>query len=128
MLRSTYKYPFEWKVFDWAMRFSDKMTGENRGFFIEFGRGGDVIAVIFSITTRQSIAPQKNTLTEKADAWLFYDPFDAPEYAYIEWKNITRETMERILGETFAEEDFMPILYRSQEECKEWPSTWQVMF
>jgi hypothetical protein len=57
--------------------------------------------------------------------FLFYDPFDAPEYTWLEWQGIARPIMERLLGQAFVETDFFSLKDGRQQP---YPETWGVMF
>ena len=39
------------------------------------------------------------TLKDSSPSWLFFDQFDYPERTAVAWKNISQETMERLLRE-----------------------------
>ena len=77
--------------------------------------------------------PIKDELLVSKQPFLFFDPFDAPIYTWIEWQGIARATMERLLGAEFCPADFQsfrpagataPAL-KTQDA---FPSTWSVMF
>jgi hypothetical protein len=63
---------------------------------------------------------------------LFYDPVDAPEYAWLDWHHVDRPTMERLISVPFVEDDFIKI--QSLERGKDldppnpFPVSWGVMF
>jgi len=61
---------------------------------------------------------------------LFYHPFDAPEYIYMQWQNVQRSTMERLRGESFVDADLVskPLSSQAAGERIEFPTSWGVMF
>ena len=40
--------------------------------------------------------------------YIFYDPFDAPEYLYIAWQNLKQSVFEDLIGRKLTEDDFGP--------------------
>jgi hypothetical protein len=81
-------------------------------------------------------------LNKANEPFLFYDPFDLPEYSYLCWQAIERTVMERLLGEVFESADFETMRphpkrnvspeTRGQahlgEEETDYPASWSVMF
>ena len=64
-------------------------------------------------------------LRHEGRAYLFWDPFDFPEYAWLEWHKLDRTTAETLLGGPFEESDFINTRDRSH---RDWPPSWNVMF
>jgi hypothetical protein len=54
---------------------------------------------------------------------MYFDPFDWPEYAWLEWKQVPRATLEQMLGEPW-----MKAFGTSTAGPKELPESWSVMF
>lgn len=106
MPRSTVKYGFEFAILDWAHRFSTVMTGQDRGFFMVLTLDGAVQQVLFGGAPHHFDLAVKDSLIESNQCWLFYDPFDAPEYMWIEWRNVQRSTLERLMDKCFEAADF----------------------
>lgn len=69
----------------------------------------------------------KSKLMNSSQHWLFYHPFDAPEYMYLEWHNLQRSALERLLGKTFEPSDLLS-MREAKERIKSIPVSWQVMF
>jgi hypothetical protein len=46
-------------------------------------------------------------LDDARTPYLFYDPFDAPEYYSLSWSRLDRAAMERLMGDTFEDADFV---------------------
>jgi len=44
-------------------------------------------------------------LTASARSWIFYHPFDLPEYMYIGWKGVPETVLERVSGATIKSAD-----------------------
>lgn len=123
MPRSTVKYIFEFKVLGGASAFSSRVTGENTAFLILFDYNWTVQRILFGNVADES----RSGLTDSNSKFFLYDPFDAPEYTFIEWKNLNREILERIMDYPFSEEDLNTISVDAPRLHK-FPNTWTVMF
>lgn len=123
MPQATCKFLFEFRILGWASNFSDTMTGENRGFLIVFSLDGAVERIFFGSFRCDFNLDLKRTITESAVSYFFYHPFEAPEYTFIEWKNLPRQTLERLMKEEFDQNDLT-----ASGETIEFPTTWGVMF
>jgi hypothetical protein len=124
MPHATCKYPFEWRIFDWAKQFSSILTGHaHYAFFMTFTEGGLTRKVIFGDQPEEFDRRGLEALQRESSSWLFHDPFEGPEYTYIQWHNVDRRTLERIMGAEFEPDDFV-----SNEESIEFPTSWGVMF
>jgi hypothetical protein len=124
MPRATCKYRFEWKVFDWAKNFSEILTGHDQyAFFIAFTETGRARKVIVGDRPETFDRQELEALQGESPSWLFHDPFEGPVYTYIQWQNVERRTMERLLGASFEPNDFM-----SNDKSVEFPTSWGVMF
>ena len=119
MPTATAKFPFEFKILEWANGFSRTMTGEDRGFWLTLDSAHAVQQIIFGGFDMAA----RETLAQSGRGWIFYDPFDAPEYAWLEWRNVPRAALERLLGKTLNEADFTHANKRIEH-----PISWRVMF
>ncbi len=132
MPHATNTYPFEWKLFSWANDFAARRTGDNaRAFLMLLDARGAVMQV--HVSDRCSFDPAlKEQLAATAPAHLFYDPFDFPEYGYLSWSGLSRETAERLMGSAFEPADFSrPAGLPSRRQTPEvagFPAEWGVMF
>ena len=123
MPRATNKYPYEGKVWGGLVDLALQLTGkseEGSGFAAILSRDGCVLSVFC-----EREFPDFRERIDNADASLFYDPFEGPEYQYISWSNVSRETLERILNVTFLPEDLIGFKCDPLDEI---PSTHGVMF
>src|SRR5260370_39319502 len=106
MPRATHQFPFEVKVLGFAARLSETLTGEARRFVIVFTEEGTAQTLTFEKagTLVHDLLAEFNAAGR---SYLFYDPFDLPEYCYLAWHNIDRSTMGRLIGEAFQDADFI---------------------
>jgi hypothetical protein len=125
MPRYSAKFKFEFKVFDWAMRFCHLMTGRimDDSFSIILDADGATRRAFFGDPAE--FGPEGDPYGQPAQSALFYNPIDAPEYYFMYWQNIRRETLERLMGEPFEEADFVSL---SGRERMEFPPRWSVWF
>lgn len=126
MPRSTFRYPFEWKIHAWAQRFRNEA-----GFLAVFDDAGEILEVVeadgASFGNRVASHEIKDRVTQKSPSWIFYGPFDCPEYAYLSWQGVPRAVLERLSGEPFTAEDRCT-LGQGDDELKDLPESWGVMF
>ena len=63
-------------------------------------------------------------------SFIFYDPFDRPEYEFLKWANVGRDTMETLRGEAFSAGDFVGQVgsHGAEGDSVAYPKTWGVMF
>lgn len=54
-------------------------------------------------------------------------PLNAPEYIFIKWENLNRETLGRIAGNSFEDSDLNP-KFIDENKLEEFPSFWEIMF
>jgi len=57
--------------------------------------------------------------------WMFVDPFDAPEYTYVEWANVDQELLVKIMKSStveFQPADFLPA--RIDVDQMSFPPAW----
>ena len=124
MPRATCRYPFEWKIFHWAKTFSSNLTGEcHYAFVVALTEGGVTRKIIFGDRPEEIDRSEVEALQQGAPSWFFHHPFEGPEYTYVEWQNIDRGTMERLIGKSFEPHDFV-----CEGQPIEFPTTWGVMF
>ena len=130
----TQAYAFESKILGFACRLSVYLAGGQKGhsFVMVLNAEGAVQTLHFECP-----ADSWHHLTDRMDRdgtpYIFYDPFDAPEYTWISWRQISRSTMERLIGERFQGSDFIkaPNPTIQAPELKppgEFPICWGVMF
>lgn len=126
MPHSTIKYPFELRVFAWASGFSEAMTGHpSYSFLLLLKSDGAVSQLIFGDRPRHFDVDKKEALISASPSWLFYDPFDFPEYGFLEWQNFNRSIMERVVRERFDDLDF--IGFGTEDGQMEFPTSWTLM-
>ena len=122
MPRSTVRYAFEHGLLAWAGQFRG-----GDGFLAVFGPGGNVTEVYVAEAAQSGkrlVSHElKERITREHTSWMFFDPFDWPEYAWLEWNQVPRATLELMLGEPW-----LKALAASAEGPKELPETWSVMF
>ena len=130
MPRATARFQFEWKVFSWAGHLSEVLTGEDRCFLAILDSRGAVCQLLFGADQSQYDSQTWEPLQRSNPCWLFYHPFDAPEYIYMQWQNVQRSTMERLRGESFVDADLVskPLSSQAAGERIEFPTSWGVMF
>jgi hypothetical protein len=125
MPRSTIAYPFEYKVFDWLNRLSSwARPGEPQTFLLALTHQGEVIRLLFECPTA-GWHEELEVLKQRNQPFIFFDPFDYPEYAYFQWFKIDKVTMERLMGAAFQESDFAG---GGRKEDTGYPETWGVMY
>jgi len=124
MPHSTCRYPFEWKILEWASRLSTALTGHpHYPFLAFFASDGQLRQIHFGDAPERHDDAAWQVLREAAPMWLAYDPFEGPEYAHIHWQQVPKATFERLLGTPFSAEDLT-----AGAQGIEFPSTWGVMF
>ena len=124
MPRATNQYQFEWMILEWAWGVSVALTGDvHYPFIIVFGSEGVAQQVRLGTAPEEHEEAEWRALRDAAAAWLCYDPFEGPEYTYVDWDGLTQETMQRLIGRTFAEEDLS-----AGGTAIAFPTKWGVMF
>ena len=132
MPHMTQAYPFEWKVFQFALDLSVLLARDNRTFLMRLGDDGAVRTLQFE-RPEQSWHDLTRRLTEADESHLFYDPFDAPEYTWLSWHKIERSTMEHLIGHHFEDSDFSKQTMGAHrapdlKPANTFPVSWGVMF
>ncbi len=124
MPQATCEYQFEWKIFNWAKHFSRILTGHyHYAFFIVFTGNGLTKKIVFGDHPEEFDRKELEALQQEAFSWLFHDPFEGPEYTYVQWQNVDRRTIERLMGAGFEPNDFV-----SDDKTIEFPTSRGVMF
>ena len=126
MPHSTVQYPFEFKVLEWASDFSVKLTGENRGFLLVVDAAGEVRQMWSGERKGHFDLSLKDKLAAENERWLFYHPFDAPEYIFIEWQDLGAVPLEQLTGQAFEMRDL--VSERDGKSIERIPTSWNVMF
>jgi hypothetical protein len=121
MPHSTQEYAFEFRVLDLVGGLCIRLAGEARRMLLCFDRDGALLKAAIGADAAPDAA---------LDVWLLYDPFDAPEYTYVEWHGVSRQTMERLMGAAFVAADFEATGPRRprRRTLQDFPSDWGVMF
>ncbi len=133
MPHMTQAHPFEWKVLCFAQTLAATLAGAGTCSFLM------VLTDQGAVRTLQFEPPQGGwfqitaSMDQAGGAYLFYDPFDAPEYTWLSWRRIGRATMERLIGRHFEEADFVKSQPASSwapdlEPPNTYPASWGVMF
>jgi hypothetical protein len=122
MPRSTVKYAFEHGLLAWATNFR-----AGAGFLVLFGPEGELLEIheadAAQFGKRLVSHERKDRLTQAHPSWLYFDPFDWPEYAWLEWSQVPRATLEQLLGEPWVQ-----ALRSGKGGLPELPESWSVMF
>jgi hypothetical protein len=118
-------FPFERKIAAWCQGFSKTMTGNpHRAFLVTFDGRGCVATSVFG--EGKILEPERERLLQSGSkGWLSWRPFEAPQSLSVGWQNVSREAMERLLGERFPEADF--VSYRTGGKI-EFPEEWPAVF
>lgn len=134
MPHMTQAYPFEWKVLGFAQNLSMTLAGKdgNASFLMVLNDNGAVRTLQFECP-KNGWHNLTNRLDESGAGYLFYDPFEAPEYTWLSWRLIDRSTMERLVGNCFEDADFVKTRQAasqapSLEPPNTFPVSWGVMF
>lgn len=123
MPHATSKYRFEWKTWEWAAGFAGSLAGHPHiPFLILFTATGSAERVLFG-SAPESHEDSWQPLRDATASWLFFDPFEGPEYQYLCWQGLEQRTLERLIGAKFSPDDFS-----AHGETIEFPAKWGVMF
>ena len=96
----------------------------NKLFVIIFDNTGFAERILFKtfgVKTESNDEP-----IQHSQGSFLYHPFDFPEYTAIGWKNVSRSSMERIMGKSFSPTSFESSI--GNEKLDNFPETWSVMF
>jgi hypothetical protein len=131
MPHTTCEYGFEWKILAVVQEMILSRTGSLSECLIVLDGGGEVNS-LFQIAPSEGWSSAKKSLLAEGRPYIFFDPFDAPDYAWLDWSGVDRPTMERLVGRPFEESDFVPVrrLRRAGQldPPKSYPESWGVMF
>ena len=110
MPRSTFKYYFEMMVLGGMGKLSHQFSGSEgeQGFTVELDHSGHVKKWYSQLHYENFRDYFPSSDDGRKLSYIFYDPFDAPEYTYIAWQNVSKPTMERLLDITFEDKHFLP--------------------
>ena len=126
MPRTTHEYPFESHVLAGLgerLRPFLELAGPAASYVLVLHPDGSSQINVFRTDTDRDRARRDGV---EGQSYLFFDPVDdGMEYRWLTWKDIDRTTMERLIGRTFAPEDFVSM--RSRKE-RDYPQSWGVMF
>lgn len=125
MPTSTTRYRFEFRLHEWAERFSTGLCGTRTAFFVGLRDDGSIRRVYFAVPGTPFDGANKAALAEAYPRWFLYLPYDEDGSAYLEWLGVGRSQAERWLGRRFEAADFMDV--RSSGERDEWPESWRVI-
>ena len=124
MPRSTYNYRFEFAVFDAAMH----RCGDTAGVIL-LGPRGEVLDILRDGANTSAVREQ---LKAQGLSFVVYDPFDAPEYIWVDWHRVSRASMEGFVGAAFTDADFEPMYpgrdAKPPDPPGEFPEMWGVLF
>ena len=132
MPHATHRFPFEFKMLSWAADLSHLMTGENRCFLLVLDAEGVVRQLLFGEDEYNYDRETWQAAMQSSPRWLFYHPFDGPVHTYMQWQNVQRTTLERLMGQQFEDADLAervtPQPHQPVGEYVEFPVSWNVMF
>ena len=132
MPHAAHRFLFEFKMLSWAANLSQVMTGENRCFLLILDSEGAVRQLLFGEDEYNYDRETWQAAMQSNPCWLFYHPFDGPVHTYMQWQNVQRSTLERLMGKQFEDADFAervpPQFPQTVGERVEFPVSWNVMF
>ncbi|HLL00337.1 MAG TPA: hypothetical protein VK539_07100 [Myxococcaceae bacterium] len=122
MPHSTAKYPFEAGLLGWVQEFR-----QEAGFLAVFGPTGELLKVheadIVQSGNRLVSHERKKQLIQVHLSWIYYDPFEWPEYAWLKWHQVPRAVLNQMIDK-FR----LPPLPQGSGDPQELPESWGVMF
>lgn len=133
MPHATDAYLFEQKVWSFASGLSRQLAGDGYHPFVMLLDPTGAVQLIYFECPEQSWHALTDKLDQAGTSYLFYDPFDAPEYTWLSWSRIDQPTMERFIGNRFDESDFEKDQSRMEQAPDlqpqgQFPGSWGVMF
>jgi len=133
MPNTTHAYPFEDKVWDFAQNLSEQLAGDGNQTFLMILSPSGVVQTLYFQCPDSSWHALTESLDKEGVSYLFYDPFDAPEHAWLSWQRIDCPTMERLIKYQFEDVDFEKVPYGASrapelQPPKHFPASWGVMF
>jgi hypothetical protein len=134
MPHTTHAYPFEIKVAQLAETLCGRFTAGQRprALLLVLDDAGNVRSLTFEAPDGWHVTVER--LRQADIPHLFYRPLEEGlEYVWLSWSGIDRSTMQRLMGQTFEEADFLPFTaVRDRapklEPEKQFPPSWGVMF
>jgi hypothetical protein len=125
MTTSTARYRFEYRIFDWAERFSGQICGNRRAFFIGLRQDGSVRRVYFAQGGDPFDGKRKDALAAAYSTWFLYSPYSDQGSGYVEWFELDLEVVERWLQAILDATDFADV--RSTGSRDGWPRSWRMI-
>lgn len=127
MPHSTIEFAFEEQVFAFACDHSQRHSESMEPFLLLVDDQGKVISTEFCskeestrhLSNREALLVDQ----ERSHGSVFFDPFDWPEYAWLEWHEIDRAMMEQMIGRAFEESAFQS----ASGTTMAFPSRWSFM-
>lgn len=122
MARSTFRYPFEARIHAAVLA----LTGDPAArVLLRFDA-----AAPEAVRDDAAAAQERQQRGADGRPFLYYDGFDAPDYAFLEWRGVTREMMEQWLGRGFGDTDFKPHQPKdgpADMTLRNFPADWSVI-
>ncbi len=133
MPHTTNAYPFEGKVGNFAQRLSHQLAGQGDHTFLMVLNAEGAVQILHFECPDESWHTLTDKLNKADMSYLFYDPFDAPEYTWLSWSRIECPAMERLIGGHFEEADFVKERHGMSrapdlQPPSQFPASWGVMF
>lgn len=125
-MSSTARYPFEFRLLDWAEQFSLQISGARRAFFVGLREDGSVRRLYSSKPHEVYDGERKHTMARSHSVWFLYVPHDEKGSGYVEWYELDPGIVERWTARPLSPEDFADVRGGSAREG--WPSSWRVLF
>jgi hypothetical protein len=125
MTTSTARYRFEYKVFDWAEQFGDRMCGGVRSFFVGVRPDGAVRRVYFERSARPFDSQRKRALADAHTHWFLFQTHGERGAGYVEWFELEQGVIQRWLGGDLESEDLDDV--RGSGALHAWPACWRVI-
>jgi hypothetical protein len=120
---STCKYDFEVKVLKYTHGVCRALIGKLVPFIMIFHKDGSIQRIHFD-----NVTELLDKVRGKETGYLLFDPFDEPEYSYVEWNHINRLQMETLLEVAFEPGDFVARKHDEVYLQVSFPESWKVMF
>lgn len=123
MPHATNQYGFEWKILEWATRFSKALCADPHvPFLIVLSADGHAEQIHFGRAPEEHDEDVWRQLRTPASAWFAYDPFEGPVHTHLSWQLVPRAVFERLLGAPLVAVD------TTAGPQIDFPDTWSVMF
>ena len=133
MPHATQGYPFEAQVLKFVHELSERFKNDDSSLLIEFSDSGSLRSIHFE-SPGASVYELRSQMVALGMSYIFYDPFDLPEYMFLCWEQVKQATMERLVGRRFKESDFVKKNSSPMNSAPDlqppnaFPASWQVMF